>query len=421
MFQPLKGVRVIDTSQVLAGPYAGYQLALLGADVIKVEVPGIGDWTRKGGQIAELTEAGMGLSFMPQNASKRSVALNIKTPEGRDILKRLAATADVFIENMRPGTMIRNGLGYEDLKAVKPDLVYCSISAFGQDGPYSPRGAYDHVIQGMCGIMGTTGTPESGPTKVGAPYVDFATGLNAAYAVTAALHHTRATGEGVHLDVAMLDTAMSLMASLLTSHLSAGWEPEPSGNEAWSRSPTSGCFQTSDGLLMLAANNIRQIIPLLDALGLSDLAERARTDPMAARAEFDGLRPELDAIFLTRSAQEWEEDLNAVGVPAGRVRKLSEMLAEEHAAARRFTTPVEAVPRMKVQVPTAGFKANGDVLVPAAPPPRLGEHSRAVLRDLGLSGPEVEALIASGVVGADAPSGERAETAAKGSQVPSNA
>ncbi|WP_180900736.1 CaiB/BaiF CoA transferase family protein [Martelella soudanensis] len=399
MFEPLKGLRVIDTSQVLAGPYAGYQLALLGADVIKIEVPGIGDWTRKGGQIPELNEAGMGLSYMSQNASKRSVALNIKSPEGRDILKRLTATADVFIENMRPGTMDRNGLGYQDMKAVKPDLIYCSISAFGQDGPYSRRGAYDHVIQGMCGIMGTTGTLESGPTKVGAPYVDFATGLNAAYAISAALHQRRATGEGVHLDVAMLDTSMMLMASLLTSHLSSGWAPEPAGNEAWSRSPTSGCFQTSDGLLMLAANNLRQIVPLLETLGLSDLAEKARIDPMAAKGELNGLRPILEATLLTRPAREWEEDLNAVGVPAGRVRNLSEMLAEEHAVARQFTMPIEAMPGMTVHVPTAGFKANGAAIAPTTPPPRLGEHSREVLGDLGLSEDEIDALVSANIVG----------------------
>ena len=178
MFKPLQGIRVIDTSQVLAGPYAAYQLALMGAEVIKVEVPEIGDWTRKGGQIPELSDLGIGLSFAPQNAGKRSVAINIKTEEGRAILKRLVASADVFIENTRPGKMAALGLGFDDLKAVKPDLVYCSISAFGQDGPYSPRGAYDHVVQGMSGIMQTTGTVESGPTKVGAPYVDFATGLS---------------------------------------------------------------------------------------------------------------------------------------------------------------------------------------------------------------------------------------------------
>lgn len=399
MFEPLKGLRVIDTSHVLAGPYAGYQLALLGADVIKIEVPGVGDWTRKGGQLPELNEAGMGLSYMTQNASKRSLALDIKTPEGRDILKRLTAGADVFIENMRPGTMPRNGLGYEDMKAVKPDLIYCSISAFGQDGPYSRRGAYDHVIQGMCGIMGTTGTRESGPTKVGAPYVDFATGLNAAYAISAALHQRRATGEGVHLDVAMLDTSMMLMASLLTSHLSSGWKPEPSGNEAWSRSPTSGCFQTSDGLLMLAANNTRQIIPLLETLGLNELAEEARRDPAAVRDAVNGLRPTLEAILKTRSADEWEEDLNAVGVPAGRVRNLAEMLAEEHAAARKLTTPMEAVPGTTVHVPTAGFKANGAAIAPTTPAPPLGEHSREVLGELGLTDDEIDALEEASVIG----------------------
>lgn len=403
MFKPLHGIRVIDTSQVLAGPYAAYQLALLGADVIKVEVPGTGDWTRRGGQIPALNDAGMGLSFLVQNGTKRSVAIDMKTPEGRDLLKRLTATADVFIENMRPGTMIRNGLGFDDLKPVKPDLVYCSISAFGQDGPYSPRGAYDHVIQGMCGIMGTTGTPESGPTKVGAPYIDYATGLNAAYAITAALHHTRATGAAVHLDVAMLDTAMTLMASLLSSHLSAGWEPEPSGNEAWSRSPTSGCFRTSDGLLMLAANNTRQVIRLLGAVGMDELAGRVRADPVAARPQIEALRPALDAAFLTRPAAEWEAVLSDAGVPAGRVRQLSEMLAEDHAKARGFTVPLDVADDISVQVPTAGFKANGAVLGPSSPAPRLGEHSREVLAELGLDSAEIETLIGGGVVAAEPP------------------
>tara|TARA_B100001778_G_scaffold334327_1_gene345297 strand:- start:973 stop:2232 length:1260 start_codon:yes stop_codon:yes gene_type:complete len=412
VFEPLKGLRVIDTSHVLAGPYAGYQLALLGADVIKIEVPGIGDWTRKGGQLPELNEAGMGLSYMSQNAAKRSLALDIKTPEGRDILKRLTANADVFIENMRPGTMVRNGLGYEDMKAIKPDLIYCSISAFGQDGPYSRRGAYDHVIQGMCGIMGTTGTRESGPTKVGAPYVDFATGLNAAYAISAALHQRRATGEGVHLDVAMLDTSMMLMASLLTSHLSSGWKPEPAGNEAWSRSPTSGCFQTADGLLMVAANNIRQIIPLLETLGLTELAAKTRRDPAAMRDDPNGLRPTLEAALLARSASAWEEDLNAVGVPAGRVRNLAEMLAEEHAAARQLTTPIEAVPGTTVHVPTAGFKANGAAIAPTTPAPRLGEHSREVLGELGLSEDEIDALVSDNIVGTTDGAGDRTSASA---------
>ncbi|MGV0909089.1 CaiB/BaiF CoA transferase family protein [Martelella sp. FOR1707] len=407
MFEPLKGLRVIDTSHVLAGPYAGYQLALLGADVIKIEVPGVGDWTRKGGQLTELNEAGMGLSYMTQNASKRSLALDIKTPEGRDILKRLTANADVFIENMRPGTMTRNGLGYEDMKAVKPDLIYCSISAFGQDGPYSQRGAYDHVIQGMCGIMGTTGTRKSGPTKVGAPYVDFATGLNAAYAISAALHQRRTTGDGVHLDVAMLDTSMMLMASLLTSHLSSGWKPEPAGNEAWSRSPTSGCFQTSDGLLMLAANNTRQIIPLLETLGLTALAAKTKRDSTMARDELDGLRAALEAALLTRSASEWEEALNAVGVPAGRVRNLAEMLAEEHADARKLTTPIEALPGTTVHVPTAGFKANGAAIAPTTPAPRLGEHSREVLGELGLTDDEIDALEEASVIGTSETSARR--------------
>ena len=253
---------------------------------------------------------------------------------------------------------------------------------------------------------------ESGPTKVGAPYVDFATGLNAAYAISAALHQRRATGEGVHLDVAMLDTSMMLMASLLTSHLSSGWKPEPAGNEAWSRSPTSGCFQTADGLLMVAANNIRQIIPLLETLGLTELAAKTKRDPAAMRDELNGLRPALEAALLARSASAWEEVLNAVGVPAGRVRNLAEMLAEEHTAVRQLTTPMEAVPGTTVHVPTAGFKANGAAIAPTTPAPRLGEHSREVLGELGLTEDEIDTLVSDNIVGTTDGAGDRTSASA---------
>jgi crotonobetainyl-CoA:carnitine CoA-transferase CaiB-like acyl-CoA transferase len=196
MFQPLNGIRVVDLSQVLAGPFATYQLALMGAEVLKIEKPGEGDWTRLGGALPDLADHRMGLGFLTQNAGKKSVTIDLKSPEGLELVKHLISTADVFVENFKPGVAERLGLGFETVRSLNPRIVYCSISAYGQDGPLSRRPAYDHVIQGMCGIMLTTGEPGGPPTKVGAPYIDYATGMNAAMAVVAGLLEVRRTGNG---------------------------------------------------------------------------------------------------------------------------------------------------------------------------------------------------------------------------------
>lgn len=276
MFQPLKGTRVIDLSQVLAGPFATYQMALMGAEILKIEKPGEGDWTRTGGALPELSNRKMGLGYLVHNAGKKSVTIDLKAPEGLEIIKQLISTADVFVENFKPGVAERLGLGFETVRALNPKIVYCSISAYGQDGPLSARPAYDHVIQGMCGIMKTTGAPGGPPTKVGAPYVDYATGMNAAMAVMAGLMEVQRTNKAVQIDVAMLDTALMLMASLMSQHLSAGWEPTQNGNEAWSASPSSGAFETADGMLMLAANNDAQFHKLCKALGRQDIIDDPR-------------------------------------------------------------------------------------------------------------------------------------------------
>lgn len=391
MFQPFAGLRVIDLTQVLAGPYAAYQLGLMGAEVIKIEAPGAGDWSRTNGPLPELNAEGMGLAYLTQNANKKSVTLNLKSPDGLAIMKRLLEGADVFIENFRPGVTARLGLSFDVVKAINPRIVYCSISAFGHDGAFSHRPAYDHVIQGMCGIMKTTGSPGGGPQKVGAPYVDYATGLNAAFAIVSALHETRRTGEAVHLDVAMLDTSMLLMASLVTSHLTGGWVPQPSGNEAWSQSPSSGAFETSDGLLMIAANNDRQFRALCAGIGRLDILEDARwDDPHTRRGNAAALRAELAATFRTDTALNWEKALDAAGVPAAKVRSLDETLAEEHARTRAFThaMPWSRQPQ-DIHLPTVGFKANGQVVAPSAPPPALGEDTHAVLSELGYSEAEI--------------------------------
>ncbi|EEB84008.1 CaiB/BaiF CoA transferase family protein [Roseobacter sp. GAI101] len=399
-FQPLAGLRVVDLSQVLAGPFATYQLSLLGAEVLKIEKPGEGDWTRNGGPSGALSEMGMGLNFLAHNASKKSVTLDLKSPEGLAALKRLIATADIFVENFKPGVAERLGLGFEAVREICPQVVYCSISAYGQDGPLRQRPAYDHVIQGMCGIMMTTGQKGDGPTKVGAPFVDYATGMNAAMAILAGLAEVRRTGQAVQMDVAMLDTALMMMASLVTQHLTAGWMPAQNGNEAWSQSPSSGAFQTSSGVLMLAANNDRQFVKLCEAVGRAGILADQRWATPAARAETAiELREELVALFLTRPAAEWEEILAAAEVPAARVRSLDEVVQEEQFAARDLISEMTIQGRdLPVHVPNLPFKANGTNLHPASAPPVLGSDTEAVLRCAGLSAQDIATMRDAGVI-----------------------
>ena len=384
MFQPLFGIRVVDLTQILAGPYATYQLALLGAEVIKVEPPEVGDWTRTGAAPEGLEGQGMSTGFMTQNAAKKSVALDLKSEQGHAALLALVETADVFVENFRPGTAARLGLSYEAIKVVKPGIIYCSISAYGQDGPIGHRPAYDHVVQGMCGIMRTTGTPQTEPNKVGAPYIDYATGMNAAFAIVAALHEVRRTGGGVRLDVAMLDTSLLLMASLVTNHLNTGWIPTATGNEAWSQSPSSGAFETTDGTLMIAANNERQFCDLCRVIDLGPLLDDPRFDtPARRRDHVPELRHLIAERIKSQSADHWETVLDAAHVPAARVRSLDEVLAEPQMQARELT---RAIPVPGAANPTAmpnlGFKADGVAVGPNAPPPRLGEHTESVLQSL---------------------------------------
>lgn len=400
MFQPLKGLRVVDLSQVLAGPYATYLMALMGAEVIKIEKPGAGDWTREGGGIPALSERKMGLSYLTQNSDKKSLTLDLKKPEGLSIAKRLIETADIFVENFKPGVAERLGLGFEVVEKLSPKIVYCSISAFGQNGPFSGRPAYDHVIQGMSGIMKTTGAPNSGPTKVGAPYIDYATGMNAALAAVSGVLEVQRTGGAVQLDVSMLDTSLMLMASLLTTHLSTGWVPEPTGNEAWSQSPSSGAFDTSDGTLMLAANTEQQFLKMCQAIGRLDILKDHLWSTAEGRKKNSAqLRAELVKVFRSRPANEWEELLNDYGVPAGRVRGLEEILHEEQIAARGLMTTlsIEGVEE-EVYVPSLSFRANGAAITAAHAPAALGEDTDEVLNSLGYDGEVREALRAVGTI-----------------------
>src|SRR5262245_62529013 len=243
--QPFEGIRVIDATHVLAGPFATYQLALLGADVIKVEHPDDPDQSRGAGTDKELNRRNMGTAFLTQASNKRAITLDLKHEKEREILKKLVSTADIFVENYRPGAFETLGLGYDALAAINPRLIYASFSAFGQKGPRGEQTAYDHVIQATSGIMAMTGTPEVNPVKYGSPAVDYATGMTGAFALAAALFQRERSGKGQRIDMAMLDVAMTLMSSHLTGYVRNGVHPRPSGN----RNPhaTNSAYQTKDG------------------------------------------------------------------------------------------------------------------------------------------------------------------------------
>jgi crotonobetainyl-CoA:carnitine CoA-transferase CaiB-like acyl-CoA transferase len=385
MFKPLTGVRVVDLTQVLAGPYATYQLALLGAEVIKVEPPGQGDWTRVGNAPKGIENQGLGTSFLTQNADKKSVVLDLKSEAGLADLMAIVKTADVFVENFRPGTAARLGLSHEAVTQAKPGIVYCSISAYGQDGPIGHRPAYDHVVQGMCGIMRTTGTPETEPNKVGAPYIDYSTGMNAAFAIVSGVMEARRTGKGIRLDVAMLDTSLLLMASLMTNHLNTGATFTASGNEAWSQSPSSGAFETTDGILMIAANNERQFRDLCRALDLAPLLQDPRfDDPANRRDNVPELRRLIAERIAANTADHWEAVLDAASVPGARIRSIEEVLSEPQIQARELTKTL-SIPGASapMHMPSLGFKVNGEAIGPSDPPARLGQHTDEVLRGGG--------------------------------------
>src|SRR6201990_2762441 len=299
---PFEATRVIDVTHVLAGPFAAYQLAVLGADVIKVDDPNDPDQSRSSGTDKQLNYAQMGTGFLTQASNKRSITLDLKTEKDRAILKKLVATADVFVENYRPGAMAALGLGHEDLTAINPRLIYASFSAFGQDGPRGRQTAYDHVIQATSGLMAMTGTKDVHPVKFGAPAIDYATGMTGAFALSAALYQRERTGRGQRIDMAMLDVAMILMASHLTGYLRNGAHPKPHGN----RHPhaTNGAFKTKDGtLIMLGASDIRQQKRLWTLLGRPEMIKKNNDE---RDADHDREIAVLEEIMLTRTADEWE-------------------------------------------------------------------------------------------------------------------
>ena len=390
----LAGARVLDLTNVLAGPFCCYQLAQLGADVIKVEVPGTGDLARQLGADPELNRRGMGASFLAQNAGKRSITIHLKSAKGQDVFRRLVASSDVVVENFRPGVMDRLGLGYGALKAVRNDIIYCAISGFGQDGPLKFNPAYDQIIQGLSGVMSVTGDKTSAPLRVGYPVADTMGGITAAFAIAAALFRRERSGEGEFIDVSMLESSLVAMGWAVSNWLIAGVKAEPMGNENMTASP-SGAFHTGDGLLNIAANKQEQFETLCRLIGRDELM----VDPRFAgredrkRHRFE-LKREIEQALAARAATEWAALLNKHGVPAGEVLDVPAVLEHPQIKERGLLRTFEQVPDVDrpVQVVRAGFRLGSGDPAPAMPPSALGADTADILAELGFSKRDLDEL-----------------------------
>ena len=394
---PLRGVRVLDLTNVLAGPFACQQLAHLGATVIKIEAVGRGDLARNLGADPALSARGMGISFLAQNAGKTSLTLNLKDGRGRAILEKLVLGADVLVENFRPGVMDRLGVGPDHLRALNPLLIYCAISGFGQTGPWADRPAYDQIVQGAAGVMSITGDADSAPLRVGYPLADTIGGLTAAMAIGAALN---ANPRGAFIDVSMLESVLATMGWVVSNHLVGGVDPEPQGNENPTSAP-SGSFQCRDAPINIAANTDDQWVALAGHLGRTDLLDHpdfaTREDRKRNRHR---LRAELETVLTTRPAEIWAEELAAIGVPAGAVMRVPAILAHPQITSRDFIGRFDDVPGVGRAVDLVRLGAMIDGLRPSVttPPPALGQHSDDILQGLGYDVDAIQTLRAEGVI-----------------------
>jgi formyl-CoA transferase len=403
----LEGIRVLDLTRVLAGPWAAQNLADLGAEVIKVERPGEGDDTRRWGppwlKDREGRDTKEAAYYLAANRGKRSLTLDIAKPEGQAVARELAAKCDVVMENFKVGDLKRYGLDFASLSAKDPRLVYCSITGFGQTGPYAERPGYDFIIQGMGGLMSITGErddlPGGGPQKVGVAVSDLFTGLFASNAIVAALFHRERTGAGQYIDLALLDCQVAMLANMNTSYLASGEPPVRLGNAHQSIVPYQ-VFQASDGYFIVAVGNDTQYVRFCDALETPALATDPRyaTNPERVRNR-DALVAQIASLVVRRPAAEWLERLEAAEVPCGPIRNLAEVFADEHVIARGLEVRVPHADAGQVRLVANPMRFSATPVSYEAPPPRLGEHTDDILAQvLGYDAQQIRELRARSVV-----------------------
>ncbi len=394
----LDGIRVLDLTNVLSGPFATLHLALLGAEVIKIENPKDGDLARKLGCVTEYNKMLMGTSFLAQNANKKSCTLNLKDERGKEIFKKLVAISDVVVENFRPNVMDRLGLGYSVLKEINPRLIYCAISGFGQTGPDAFKPAYDQIIQGLSGVMAINGDKRLNPLRCGFPVCDTVGGLNAAFAILAALFHRERTGEGQFIDVALLDSIMPLMGWVVANLMLGGQHPELLGNDNFTAAP-SGTFRTQDGYINIAANKQEQWETLADLLGLSHLKEdpRFKERDIRKKNRYE-LNPLIEEKLVEKPTKYWVDLLNNNDIPAGEILSLEDALNQPQIQVRNTfsTLEVDGIGFIKVFNLTAKFEKTPGFA--ESPPPKLSQHTEEILSLVGISSDEVRALRNEGVV-----------------------
>lgn len=394
----LNGVRVLDLTNVLSGPFATLHLALMGAEVIKIENPIDGDLARKLGCVNEYNKMLMGTSFLAQNANKKSLTLNLKDEKAKEIFRKLVKTSDIIVENFRPDVMKRLGLGYDEIKKINPKIVYCAISGFGAEGPDAKKPAYDQIIQGLSGVMAVNGDETLNPLRAGFPLCDTVGGLNAAFAIMSALYSCQKTGEGQFIDVALLDSVMPLMGWVAANLMIGGQEPQLLGNENFTAAP-SGTFKTRDGYINIAANKQEQWISVAEILGVTELLEdpRFKERDIRKRNRFL-LKPLIEAKLIENDTSYWSEVLNKAGVPSGEILTLGDALNAPQIQYRKTFNEVnvEGIGDIKLFNLTAKF-SNSEANVETRPP-FLSEHTREILTELGINESEIDELKQKGII-----------------------
>jgi crotonobetainyl-CoA:carnitine CoA-transferase CaiB-like acyl-CoA transferase len=396
---PLAGIKVLDLSRVLAGPWSGQMLGDLGAEVIKVEQPGHGDDTRRWGPPFLPDGSRDSAYYLCANRNKRSVAIDIATLEGQDLVRRLAAQADIVLENFRGGGLSKYGLDYPALKGVKPDLIYCSITGFGQTGPDKDKGGYDFLIQGMSGLMSVTGETDGHPLKVGIPVSDLTTGLYATISILAALQHRNRTGEGQQIDLALLDAQMAMLANQASNWLNGGVEPKRMGNQHPTIVPYQD-FACADGDILIALGNDRQFKTLTAVLGLSQLGDDPRYAASADRSDNrEALFAAIKPVIAAWKSSDLIAALEAAKLPGGRINSIPEALAQPQIEARGMVHEIARDDGTAVRFLGFPAKLSASPATYRHAPPRAGQDTRAVLaEELGLSEAEIEAFLAKGII-----------------------